>query len=197
MNRPDIASRLVALGLSVTSGYLVYQRGGLLTWTGLLVALLLLAKHVVRPSSRDSTLALAFTVLWAASWAAAWGYVRSTWESGEVVEIGVRLDGEIHEARVWILDVDGKPTMYYDAPPAVGRALLANAPLTIDRGTTRLSGCARATPVERLPEDEVAALFALMQAKYQERNRATDVFYVLLGVERERMGLVLGLGECP
>ena len=42
----------------------------------------------------------------------------------------------------------------------------------------------------------MTALRGVMQAKYQERNRATDVFYVLLGVERDRIGLVVRTNEC-
>lgn len=196
MEKSKIGMQLVTLGLLITSGYLVYLRGGILAWSGLVAALLLLAKHFARPARTDVFVALGFTVLWAASWAAAWGYVRSTWESGEVVEIGVRVSAEIHTARVWILDVDGEPLMYYDAPPQVAHALLASAPMTIERGDENMAGCADATAVGDLSGEELAGVLGVMEAKYQERNRATDVFYSVIGVERDRIGLVLRIKEC-
>jgi len=86
--------------------------------------------------------------------------------------------------------------MYYDAPPEVGHALLASAPITVDRGGQRLEGCADANAVDELPGEEVAALFAVMESKYEERNQATSVFYAVLGGERDRIGLVLRINEC-
>lgn len=196
MEKSKIGMRLATLGLLITSGCLVYLRGGILAWLGLVAALLLLAKHFRRPSRTDVLIALGFTVLWAASWVAAWGYVRSTWESGEVVEIGVQVSDKIHTARVWILDVDGEPLMYYDAPPEVGHALLANAPMTIERGDQLVTGCADATSVADLPGEELASVLGVMEEKYQERTRATDIFYSVIGVERDRIGLVLRIQEC-
>ena len=196
VEKSKIGMQLATLGLLITSGYLVYRRGGILAWLGLVAALAMLAKHFGRPSRTDVFVALGFTVLWAASWAAAWGYVRSTWESGEVVEIGVQVSDEIHTARVWVLDVDGEPLMYYDAPPLVGHALLANAPMTVERGDKSMVGCADATSVDDLSGDELAALFAVMEAKYQERNHATNVFYAILGGEKDRIGLVLRIKQC-
>ena len=191
-----IGMRLITFGLLITSGYLVYLRGGILAWLGLVAALLLVAKHLRRPSHTDVFIALGFTVLWAASWAAAWGFVLSTWESGEVVDIGVQVSDEIHTARVWILDVDGEPIMYYDAPPKVGHALLADAPMTIKRGDVMLTGCADSISVADLSGEELAAVLGVMEEKYQERTRATDVFYSVIGVERDRIGLVLRIEEC-
>jgi len=188
--------QLATLGLLIVAGYLVVQRGGLLAWSGVIAALLLLIKQRARPSRTDMFVVLGFTLLWTASWAAAWSYVRSTWESGEVVELSVPVSDEIQTARVWILDADGGPVMYYDAPPRIGEALLAGAPITLARGNERIEACADATPAADLPRDEMSALLGVMWAKYQERNRATDVFYVLLGVERDRIGLVVRIKEC-
>ncbi len=196
MEMSKIGMQLATLGLLIASSYLVYLRGGILAWLGFVAALLLLAKHFGRPSHTDVYIALAFTILWAASWAAAWGYVRSTWESGEVVEIGVHVSDEIYTARVWILDVDGELLMYHDAPPQVGHALLANAPMTIKRGDQTIKGCADATPASDFAGEELAALLGAMEEKYRKRTRATNVFYAVIGVERDRIGLVLRIKEC-
>ena len=125
MDRFKWVIQLATLGLLIVAGYLVVQRGGLLAWSGVIAALLLLIKQRARPSRTDMFVVLGFTLLWTASWAAAWSYVRSTWESGEVVELSLPVSDEIQTARVWILDADGGPVMYYDAPPRIGEALLA------------------------------------------------------------------------
>ena len=192
-----IAFRVLALGLLAASGALAVSRSGLLAWLGLIVATFLLAKHFRRPAGSDLAIAALCVVVWSAAWGATWAYVRSTWESGEVVELGVTVGDAVRVARVWILDVEGAPVMYYDAPPEVAEALLATAPITIQRGPQRIEGCANAAAVDTLPEDELASLLGEMQEKYRERNRATDVFYVVLGVERDRTGLVLRVQPCP
>jgi len=180
----------------IASGYLVFQRGGILAWSGAVAALLLYAKHSLRPSRTDSLASLGVTLLWVVAWVVTWDYVRSTWESGEVVEIGIQVPGGIHKARVWVLDLDGDPVVYYDAPSRVGDELLADAPMTIIRDEKSIAGCSDATRVDDLSEEEVAVVFSLMEDKYQERNRATAIFYSVLGVERDRIGLLLRVKEC-
>jgi hypothetical protein len=191
-----VITRFVTLGLLIASGYLVFQRGGILAWSGAVAALLLCAKHSVRPSRADSLASLGVTLLWVVAWVVTWGYVRSTWESGEVVEIAVQVPGGIHKARVWVLDLDGDPVVYYDAPPRLGDELLADAPMTITRDGESVAGCSDATRVDDLSDEEVAFLFSLMEDKYQESNRATEVFYSVLGGERDRIGLLLLVKEC-
>jgi hypothetical protein len=156
----------------------------------------LYAKHSLRPSRTDSLLSLGFTLLWVVAWVVTWDYVRSAWESGEVVEIGVQVPGGIHNARLWVFDLDGEPVVYYDAPPRVGDELLAGAPMTINRGDRRIAGCSAATRVDELSDEEIAAVFSLIEKKYHEHNRATEVFYSVLGGERDRIALLLRIKEC-
>lgn len=196
MDNLSIVVRLAACLLLVTSGTIVHLRGGALAWLGLVLASLLLTKHFVSPSRIDVFLALGITVLWAASWAAAWGYVRSTWESGEVVEISIRLSDELLTARVWVLDVDDQWMMYYDAPPRIGQALLNDAPITVKRGNKTAEGCADATLVSDLPTEERDRLLASMEAKYEAQSLATTVFYGVLGGRKDRIGLALRVNEC-
>ena len=194
MNGP--VRHLVTFGLLIASGCLVYLRGGGLAWSGVIVSVLLLAKHVALPSRRDVFVVLGFAALWAASWPAAWAYVRSTWESGEVVEIDVRISDESHAARVWVLDVDGDWLMYYDAPPRIAQALIAGAPMTVERGERRMEGCANATRVSDMPSEERDALLAVMEAKYGEQGHATTIFYAVLGGRKDRIGLALRVEDC-
>ena len=110
--------RAVAIGLAVcllgAGGLLVFERGGLLAWLGVVLGAALLVKSLQRPASRDALLAAAVLATWVLSWGATGLYVVSTWESGEVVELALA-DG--HVARVWVLDTGDGPVMYYDAPP--------------------------------------------------------------------------------
>ncbi len=193
MNQGRSIAIVVVSCLFAAAAFLAIDRGGLLAWIGVLLAPALLFKIVRRPSPRDAALAVAVLAVWVVSWGATWAWVMSTWESGEVVEIEV--DGA-HTARVWVLDIGDEPFMYYDAPPDVARRLLAGAPLTMTRDGHVTRACARAARVRDLPEEQVQDLLGRMEQKYEGRNTATTVFYAVLGVERDRVGLLIGLAPC-
>ncbi len=193
MNRDRIVAGGVAAGLLVAAALLVVERGGLLAWTGVVLGPLLLLKAALRPAPRDVILSIVLLGIWAASWGIAWSYVRSTWESGEVVQLEIA--GE-HVARVWVIDTSDGAVMYYDAPPDVATSLLGGARLSVTRDGQVTHACAAAKPVDRMREDELQALFDRMLEKYEGRNTATDVYYVVLGVERDRVGLVIRPTPC-
>ncbi len=150
-------------------------------------------KAAFRPAPRDAVWAVAALVLFGVAWGTVWFYVVSTWESGEVVQLTL---ADNHVARVWVLDTEAGPAMYYDAPPRVAELLLASAPVTMTRNDGDVQGCARASRVEALPEARVQQLLGRMQTKYAHRNTATAVYYALLGVRRNRLGLVIEIGPC-
>ncbi|NNL85150.1 MAG: hypothetical protein HKP27_05830 [Myxococcales bacterium] len=189
--------RLLAVGvvacMLAAAAFLVVDRGGLLAWIGVVVGALLLLKILRRPSPRDTMLSVAILGTWTIAWGATWNYVVSTWESGEVVQLEVA--GE-HTARVWVLDMSDGPNMYYDAPPDVANRLLAGAPLSITRNGQVRHGCATTSRVQELPEEQIQDLIDRMEEKYKGRNRATDVFYSVLGVRRDRVGLLIKLTPC-
>ncbi|MDJ0788424.1 MAG: hypothetical protein QNK05_16580 [Myxococcota bacterium] len=189
--------RRIALGaiacLLVASAFLVVDRGGLLAWLGAVLAAGLLLKILRRPSARDALLSAGALGVWAISWGATWGYVVSTWESGEVVQLDVA--GE-HTARVWVLDLSGGPIMYYDAPPEVASPLLAGEAVSMTRDGRVRDACAVAARAEDLPEDRLQDLIGRMEEKYGSRNLATTVYYSVLGVKRDRVGLVIELAPC-
>ncbi len=190
-------NRMIAFGLTggmlIATTLLVVDRGGLLAWVGIVLGSLLFLKFLRRPSPRDAALAAALLGIWAAAWGATWMYVVSTWESGEVVQIDV---ADEHTARVWVLDTDDGPVMYYDAPPDVASSLLAGASLSVTRDGRVEDACASASRVEELPEERIQGLLEAMEEKYGSRNRATDVFYALIGVKRNRVGLVVTVVPC-
>lgn len=179
--------------LFLAGAFLAVDRGGLLAWLGVALGALLGAKVLLRPASRDAVLALATLGLWAVAWVATWTYVRSTWESGEVVQL--ELAGG-HVARVWVIDPSDGPVMYYDAPPDAASRLLAGTSLTMTRDGQARQECATAVRADELPEERLQELYGHMEDKYQGRNTATVVFYSVLGVQRDRVGLVIRLTPC-
>jgi len=186
----------VAVLLLVTSSFIILQRGGILAWSGAVVALLVIVKAWLWPSSRDAQLTVAVLAVWGLAWVAIWQYVKSVWESGEVVEIRVDSPSGSHVARVWVLDLDGEPAMYYDAPPNIAQQLLEGAAVTMTRNGTEVDGCANTSRVSDLSQDVVAAFSVRMEEKYQARNNATGIFYTFLGGRRDRIPILLRLTEC-
>jgi len=179
--------------MAVGAAYLVVDRGGLLAWIGVVLGALVLLKVLLRPSPRDAMWSVAILGIWIASWVIAWSYVRSTWESGEVVQIEIAGG---HTARVWVLDTSEGPVMYYDAPPDVADRLLAGTSLSMTRDGHVRNECASASRVEELPDARVQDLIERMAEKYEGRNTATEVFYSVLGGKRDRVGLVIELTPC-
>lgn len=179
--------------MCVAAAVLVIDRGGLLAWIGLVLGALLLLKMLRRPSPRDTTLCVAILGIWGIAWGATWYYVVSTWESGEVVQIEVAGG---HTARVWVLDMNDGLSMYYDAPPDVASRLLEGARLSMTRDGHVRDECATASRVAELPEEQLQGLITRMEEKYEGRNTATDVFYAVLGVRRDRVGLLIELTPC-
>jgi len=190
-------SRSIAVGVAscmlAAAALLVFDRGGLLAWTGVALGAVVLVKILRRPSPRDTMLSVTILGIWIISWGITWGYVVSTWESGEVVQIEIAGG---HTARVWVLDTSDGPIIYYDAPPDVASRLLAGAPLSMSRNGHVSDGCATATRVQELPEEKVQDLIHRMDEKYEGRNTATTVFYSVLGGRRNRVGLLIEPTPC-
>ena len=117
------ASWLLAATFTVASALLIFERGGLLAWTGLVVAVVLLLEGLLRPGKLDGLLIFICAALWAGAWFGTRHYVISTWESGEVVELSIVTTNGIHVARTWVLDTDSSMLIYYDAEPDIVSAL--------------------------------------------------------------------------
>ena len=98
--------------------------------------------------------------------------------------------------RVWVIDTSDGPAMYHDAPPEVAERLLAGVPVSMTRNGRVTRACAAAAPIDALPEEQVAGLLRVMEEKYAGRNTATAVFYAVLGVRRDSVGLLLRLEPC-
>lgn len=182
----------VAFLLLAAGVVLIYQRGGILAWLGLLLGAGLLLKSWIRPSNWDLPLGLTASTLWTLAWAAIFYYVISTWETGEVVELTIETPSGGHTARTWIMEEPNAWILYYDAPTQAADALISGAPVAVMRGNAPLSfKHYTAVRVDDMPEDEINQLFGLMSKKYGERNAATDVFYGFLGRSRDKIGVVI------
>ncbi len=185
----------LAIGFAVAfvlgTGLLAADRGGVLAWTGVLVGVVLLVKLFALPSRWDVRVCLTAMLLWGVAWAGTLYYVRSTWESGEVVELVIDLPSGTHAARVWVLDSGDTSLIYYDAPPAVADALLSGRPVRFTRGGVMSVRQPQARRVAEVSAQEANAIFALMTDKYGDRNAATDVYYAFLGRSRSRVPIVV------
>lgn len=182
-----IASLLLAVGI-----FLIYERGGILTWLGLILGSTLLLKSWLWPARRDLPLCLALAASWLLAWPAIFYYVISTWETGEVVALTIETPQGDYRARTWILEETNVSILYYDASTAAANALFSNSPIEVLRGGQPLSfDRYEANRIDDMPPDKVERLFALMLDKYGERNAATDFYYGFLGRSRDRIGVVL------
>ena len=84
--------------------------------------------------------------------------------------------------------------MYYDAEPEIASALLQDPKIRVVRNAQTLSITnVDARPVDEVPEIEMNEVFEAMAAKYEERNKATDVFYNFLGRSHDRIAVLISL----
>ncbi len=183
----------IAALIAIVGAALAIDRGGVLAWLGVFLGPLLLIKIYARPSAQDLGLSIGVALVWSLAWGATIYYVISTWESGEVVELGIETPNGTHTARVWILDADKSTVLIYDAEPEIAKALMSGNPVSVRRNGVVSVKIPNATPIENVPEGEVNAIFGLMEQKYGRRNFATDVFYNVLGGRRDRTVMVVKL----
>lgn len=165
MNSRSIAF-VVAATVALAGLALVVERGGLIAWLALILGV---------------------------AWFGTLNYVISTWESGEVVELTIDTSEGPQVARLWVLDIDEHPTLYYDAPPLAAQSLLAQTPVQFSRAGEVSTRVPQATEVDALPEAQANRMLEGMQSKYGERNSAAMVYYGLLGRARDRVPLVVKL----
>ena len=169
------------------------ERGGLIAWITLLLGVALLLKIWRAPSRLDLSAGVALLVVPVLVWIGAWYYVISTWESGEVVELAIPVDKGTHTARLWVMDMDPHPTVYYDAQPEVAQALLAGTPVKVTRAGTTTTGIPRAIRADALAGAEAERVLQAMMRKYGVRMSAANVYYLLLGRSRDRIAVVASL----
>lgn len=185
---------LLLVGLvAIAATWLAFERGGLIAWATLLLALALGYRQLRRPAPALGWLALSLAVIAVITWLGTRAWVIATWESGEVVTLTIEADGTEHRARLWVMDLDDGAHLYYDAPPAAAQTLLAGEPVRVQRGGATRSVSPTITLADALPREAAQRLQDAMTAKYGDRNRAATVYYLLLGRPRDRTALVLRL----
>ncbi len=195
MLRSHRLARLIAALLMLAGLIVVLERGGLIGWSALLLGAALLLKTSLKPSGLDLMLGSGFAAACVLVWVAAFYYVIHTWESGEVVELVIDTGSGTHTARLWVLDMEEDPLIYYDATAEAAESLLAGKPLQFTRADVVSTRIPRATRIEALPEAEAARILEAMEAKYGDRLAAATVFYGLLGRPRGRVALVASLSR--
>lgn len=190
-----IAAGCVAGLITLVAVLLVIDRGGIIAWVGLFAGVGLLLKLWLRPSRSDFGASVGLAVIFALLWSAVLYYVISTWESGEVVELAIQTNAGGHTARVWVLDIESQPVIYYDAEPEVAKSLLAGKPLQLLRSGQVSTRIPKAIPIDALSEGESNLILAAMEEKYGNRNGAAVIWYALLGSSRDRVSLIAYLME--
>lgn len=195
MQTTRISTLVIAAVTALIGLYLVADRNGVLAWLGLLIGVGMLVKIWRRPSRIDLALAVGLAAVPVLAWFGTVQYVISTWESGEVVELTIETAEGTHNARLWVMDIDAQPVVYYDAEPHVAASLLAGTPLQFTRGGETRTRIPHATRVEALPEVRANKVLDAMQTKYGDRNHAADIWYVMLGRPSDRVAVVVELTE--
>ena len=194
-----LKSRKIAVfiaGLTIVVALiLLVDRGGLIAWGALFSGVALLAKICLKPSKRDLVLSVGLVTVSVLAWVGTLSYVISTYESGEVVELAIDTSNGAHTARLWVMDIEAYPTVYYDAEPEVAKSLLAGTPLRFTRAGAVSTRIPQATQVDALPEDEANLILEAMGTKYGDRMTAADVNYLMLGRSRDRVAGVANLIE--
>ena len=185
----------IAFAITAIAAVLAADRGGLIAWSAVLLGAAALLKIWLRPSRNDLAFSFGVAALPVVAATGTFHYVISTWETGEVVELAIDTATGTHTARVWVLDIDSQPVIYYDAPTEAANSLLAGTPLRFTRGTKTSSRIPAATRAEELPEDDANRIFEAMASKYAERVDAADIYYALLGRSGERIAVVATLTE--
>lgn len=189
-NRGALAAALL---MALVGLYFVVERGGAVAWGALLVGVGCGLKSWFKPGARDLLLVGGWALVSVLTSFAAYAYVIGTWESGEVIEMTVDSPSGPHTARVWVMDIASMPTVYYEAPPQVAKALLTGAPVKFVRAGQSSMRTPRATRADELAEEDANRVLGAMDTKYGELNSAAVVYYLLLGSPRDRVSLVVNL----
>ena len=186
---------LIVAALTIVGAVaLVFYRGGVIAWAVLILGAGLLAKALMKPSGSDLGMSLGLAAFFVIAWIGTWYYVISTYESGEVVELAIDIGGgETQTARLWVFELEEETTVYFDANPDAAQSLLAGKPVLYTRQGVTNSRVPLANEALKLPEREANAALEAMGAKYGDRMTAADLYYVLLGVPRNRTSLVVKL----
>ncbi|MEM7077478.1 MAG: hypothetical protein AAF513_02515 [Pseudomonadota bacterium] len=184
-----LAGLIIVLALAA-----VAYRGGLIAWLTFLAGVVLLLKVWRRPAGSDLIWGLGLALVPLLVWVGTFFYVIAVWESGEVVELNIPTERGVHQARLWVLDIEDQPTVYYDAaPPAAAASLLAGTPLRFTRAGEVSTRSPAARGVADVSQDEVDQVFATMQSKYAGRDHGAVLYYLLLGRVRSHEALLIEL----
>ena len=186
---------LLGIACLITAAYLTIERGGVIAWLMAIGSIGLLWKVWRRPGPRDFTWGVALVLIPGLLWFGTYKYVISTWESGEVVELAINTDQGVHHARLWVMNINDTPVVYYDAPPQVAAALLAGDAVEFTRAGQTSKRIPLATPVDELADTEANQILNAMQDKYASQNHAATLWYALLGRPADRQAMVVHLHQ--
>lgn len=193
-------SRLLAASLAgvvtLIALTLLVHRGGLITWCAFLGGCAILLKLMFKPAGNELFLALVLGVASLLLWIGSFVLIISLWESGEVVELSVDTRDGVRDLRLWVLEIEGQLTIYHDAEPVVAESLLSAAPVRLILGQKESIRIPLAQKVTDISDEQAEHVLRAMANKYGYRNLAATIYYVLLGLPRNRVPVVARLLQC-
>lgn len=183
LNKTSIAITSVML---LSALFLIWFRGGLLSWAGLGISIAVLVKLTIKPNSSDIKLCLGGLVTWGAGWGFAAYLVFSGWESGEVIELLIETEEGSSIARTWIVDSDETPVMIYVTNMATIKALQSQEPVLLTRDGKQTQRRPYLTLAEEADADYLNNIYSLIEDKYGSSNNSTTIYFQWMGSPRNR-----------
>jgi len=195
MSQKSIAMVIAGL-IAVLGILLVVERGGGFGWSGGVIGIALLVKVYARPSRFDLKISISIAAILSVICAGTLYLVRSTWESGEVVELRVDLPTGVHIARVWVLNIDESIVVYYDAEPDIVATLISDPQISVIREGELIGfSNVQVRPTEIVPVAEVNQIFQMWEEKYGRRTQASVVYSLMFGRSRDKEAMILTLTQ--
>ena len=111
-----------------------------------------------------------------------------------MIEIEFSSGGDSKTIRTWVVDRNGTPTVVYDANPHAAASLKSARELVVRRAGKIYLSSPKVFSADS-DETETAAIFEQLSEKYGDRNRATDIYYSLLGRTDDKDVLIIKLQD--
>ena len=182
-------------GLLLTFGtVLLFERGGLFAWAGIILGIVLLIKILALPSVADVKISVLTTTTFVATWAATYLIIILIWESGEIAELHVENSEDASTTRVWVLDLGGDTIIFYDAEPEDAAILRSDPKISLTRENTEIKySQIHVISSEDAPIDSLNRVYEGWGEKYGNRTLATPVYSLMYGRSRTKESFIITL----
>ncbi|PCJ21840.1 MAG: hypothetical protein COA96_15225 [SAR86 cluster bacterium] len=173
--------------------FLIWFRGGILSWAGLVISVAMLVKLLAKPGQSDVKLCIAGITAWGISWGFAAYLVFNGWEAGEVIELVIETDEGTRTARTWVVDSGTVPVIIYDTNMAAIKALQSQQTVILTRDGEQSERQPYVTLAEEAEADYLTHIYSLFGDKYGPSSSSTTTFYKWMGGPRNRQVAIVEL----